>query len=235
MSQEATQELLEDEIERFEQHAHASTLARTESSLRYVVKNSCHNRSAVEIAKTVEEQCTAIIGITPWPYSICWLCGFPVGEQTIRGKKPDEVPTMLQSIASLMGIKCVYVNRLSARYDRETCEHVNPINIAGSAFLNKGPHGYKNKHTLNIRMEYEGAHDFCNILKNEGYMITLKDGTVTMSFEGLTVAKWQINEWPAFLLDGSMNGPTLSSVICFVRIGKDKHEKKVFLKSQNPD
>ena len=138
---------------------------------------------------------------------------------------------MLQSIASSMRINCLFVNPLSARWDKQTCEHVNPINIAGSAFLNKGPDGYKYKNALNIRMEYESAHDFCNILKNEGYLITLKDGKVTMSFKGLTVATWQINAWPNFLLNGSMNGPSLSSVICFARKDKNDQIQKVFLKS----
>jgi hypothetical protein len=153
---------------------------------------------------------------------VCWLCGFPVGEQTENG------PTMLQHIASLMGIHCVFVNPLSARWDKQTCEHVNPINVAGSEFLNKSAVGYVElKEILNIRMEYEGAHDLCNILKNEGYMITLENGKVTVSFQGLAVATWQIEAWPIFLLNGSMNGPSLSSVVCFVL----KNGRKVFLKS----
>ena len=214
-------------MRKFEQHAHAPVWGKAPSMLQKVIKKSCHDRSAVERAKTVEEQCTAIIGITPWPFSVCWLCGFPVGQQKIQGQKPEDAPTMLQYIANKMGIQCVFINRLSKRYDRETCEHVNPINIAGTAMLNKGSNGYKNKHTLNIRMEYEGAHDFCNVLKNEGYMITLEDGAEGIqTFNRVTIADWQINAWPAFLLNGSMNGPTLSSVICFVLNGK-----KVFLKS----
>jgi len=216
-----------DDEGKFEQHAHKPTLPRTQSALAVHLTEDATGckRELIERARTVEEQCTAIIGKTPWPFSICWLCGFPVGEQTNNG------PTMLQSIASSMKINCLFVNPLSARWDKQTCEHVNPINIAGSAFLNKGPDGYKYKHALNIRMEYESAHDFCNILKNEGYLITLKDGKVTMSFKGLTVATWQINAWPNFLLNGSMNGPSLSSVICFARKDKNDQIQKVFLKS----
>lgn len=216
-----------DDEGKFEQHAHKPTLPRTQSALAVHLTEDATGckRELIERARTVEEQCTAIIGKTPWPFSICWLCGFPVGEQTNNG------PTMLQSIASSMKINCLFVNPLSARWDKQTCEHVNPINIAGSAFLNKGPDGYKYKNALNIRMEYESAHDFCNILKNEGYLITLKDGKVTMSFKGLTVATWQINAWPNFLLNGSMNGPSLSSVICFSRKDKNDQIQKVFLKS----
>lgn len=212
----------------FEQHAHKPTLPRTQSALAEHLGEAATGckREFIEPARTVEEQCTAIIGNTPWPYSICWLCGFPVGQRTEPG------PTMLQSIASLMGIHCVFVNPLSARWDKQTCEHVNPINIAGTAWLNKGVDGYANrKHVLNIRMEYESAHDFCNILKNEGYLITLESGTIKMSFKGLTVAEWQINAWPNFLLNGSMNGPSLSSVICFVRKNARGEIQKVFLKS----
>jgi hypothetical protein len=212
----------------FEQHAHKPTLSRTQSALAEHLGEAATGckREFIEPARTVEEQCTAIIGNTPWPYSICWLCGFPVGQQTEPG------PTMLQSIASLMRINCLFVNPLSARWDKQTCEHVNPINIAGTAWLNKGVDGYANrKHVLNIRMEYESAHDFCNILKNEGYLITLESGTIKMSFKGLTVAEWQIKAWPNFLLNGSMNGPSLSSVICFVRTNARGEMQKVFLKS----
>jgi len=212
-----------DDMGKFEQHAHAPTLVRTQSALAEHLTEDLtgSKRQLVEPARTVEEQCTAIIGNTPWPFSVCWLCGFPVGEQ--EGK--DD--TMLQWIASAMGIKCHFINPLSARWDKQTCEHVNPINIAGTAFLNKGAEGYKYKHSLNIRMEYESAHDFCNILKNEGYLITLEKGdTIKLSFKGLTVATWQINAWPNFLLNGSMNGPSLSSVICFVKNGQ-----MIFLKS----
>jgi hypothetical protein len=226
--------------DKFEQHAHAARFVRTYSAFgeedtpkprrtysafaeHLGEKETGCKRKYIERAPTVEEQCTAIIGNTPWPFNVCWLCGFPVGEQTEKKGNHD---TMLQWIASAMGIQCVFINPLSARWDKQTCEHVNPINIAGTAFLNKGAEGYKDKHSLNIRMEYEAAHDLCNILKNEGYLMTLKKGKVALTFEGLTVAIWQINAWPDFLLNGSMNGPSLSSVICFVRNGK-----KIFLKS----
>ena len=214
---------------RFEQHAHKPLYGRTQSAIAEHLKEKATGckREFVEPARTVEEQCTAIIGNTPWPYGVCWLCGFPVGEQTANGS------TMLQYIAELMGIQCVFVNPLSARWDKQTCEHVNPINVAGSEFLNKSATGYLElNQILNIRMEYEGAHDLCNILKNEGYMITLENGEVVASFKGLAVAKWQIDAWPIFLLDGSMNGPSLSSVICFVRTNSGSNEiQKVFLKS----
>ena len=212
---------------RFEQHAHKPLFGRTQSAIAEHLQEAetgC-KREFIEPARTVEEQCTAIIGKIPWPFSVCWLCGFPVGEQ----KGNDD--TMLQSIASLMRIKCVFVNPLSKRWDKQTCEHVNPINVAGSGFLNKAIYEGLDD-VLNIRMEYEGAHDLCNILKNEGYMITLdKNGEVTLSFKGLKVATWQINSWPAFLLEGSMNGPSLSSVICFVRKNAREEIQRVFLKS----
>ena len=84
-----------DRERKFEQHAHKPPLGRTQSAIAVHLKEKATGckREFIEPARTVEEQCTAIIGNTPWPFSVCWLCGFPVGEKT------ENDPTMLQYIA----------------------------------------------------------------------------------------------------------------------------------------
>lgn len=71
-----------DDEGKFEQHAHKPTLPRTQSALAAHLTEDATGckRELIERARTVAEQCMAIIGNTPWPFSICWLCGFPVGE-----------------------------------------------------------------------------------------------------------------------------------------------------------
>jgi hypothetical protein len=188
----------------------------------------------------VNRQCRTIIGNPPWPFKICWLCGFPVGEESIEEENEDEDededenedenevenkqksgdnnPTMIESIARRMDLNCYFVNNASKRYDRQTCEHVFPVKLLGPTLLMKK--NYKStegKYTLNTEEAIDLAHDFCNLIKKHGYTATLKKtqtGTqLALSYKGLEVASFQVNNWPDYLLDGFLSGKSQSSII----------------------
>jgi hypothetical protein len=168
-------------------------------------------RDTFEDVSQVLTQCRTIINDPPWPFKICWLCGFPVGEEPKDGDHNES--TMIESIARRMRLKCYFVNNNSKRYDRYTCEHVLPVKLLGPALLMRK--SYDDEYTLNTEEVLDLAHDFCNLIKKNGYNVSLNkmgDG-LEVSYAGLVVAKFQINAWPDYLLNGILFGPSQYSVI----------------------
>jgi hypothetical protein len=168
-------------------------------------------RDTFEDVSQVLTQCRTIISDPPWPFKICWLCGFPVGEEPKDGDHNES--TMIESIARRMNLKCYFVNNNSKRYDRYTCEHVLPVKLLGPALLMRK--SYDDEYTLNTEEVLDLAHDFCNLIKKNGYNVSLNkmgDG-LEVSYAGLVVAKFQINAWPDYLLNGILFGPSQYSVI----------------------